>query len=56
MAKTGEWVFTQWEHSAKDVPRLISKDSEFYDSVRYHVFVQYNLHLQLLSASNYAKA
>jgi len=56
MAKTGEWVFTQWEHSAKDVPRLTSKESEFYDSVRYHVFVQYNLHLQLLNASNYAKA
>ncbi|EFA84397.1 4-alpha-glucanotransferase [Heterostelium album PN500] len=50
--------FSLWkEHSTIDwetIESLTSPQSKFYQEVRYHYFVQYHLHRQLLAASKYA--
>ncbi|GAM28256.1 hypothetical protein SAMD00019534_114320 [Acytostelium subglobosum LB1] len=50
--------FTQWkEHQNIDnatINQLAAPTSKYYDQVRYHYFVQYHLHKQLLRASQYA--
>eukprot|EP00188_Purpureofilum_apyrenoidigerum_P006373 Plantae.Rhodophyta-Purpureofilum_apyrenoidigerum.ctg9816.p1 GENE.Plantae.Rhodophyta-Purpureofilum_apyrenoidigerum.ctg9816~~Plantae.Rhodophyta-Purpureofilum_apyrenoidigerum.ctg9816.p1 ORF type:complete len:960 (-),score=189.39 Plantae.Rhodophyta-Purpureofilum_apyrenoidigerum.ctg9816:292-3171(-) len=55
MSETGEWDFTKWDYTVKDVPKLADQKSKYYPSVRYHSFVQYLLHKQLLEASRYAR-
>jgi len=55
MNETGEWVFTKWDYTVEDVPKLTNLASKYSHSVRYHSFVQYLLHKQLLEASRYAK-
>ncbi|KAA8497826.1 4-alpha-glucanotransferase DPE2 [Porphyridium purpureum] len=53
--QTGEWNFTKWSKTVKDVPELIEEKSSLYDKICLHYFVQYHLHLQLKRASDYAR-
>ena len=51
--------FSQWpEHQvydAKEIAALCTPDSECYEKIAYYYYVQYNLHIQLLDAGNYAR-
>jgi 4-alpha-glucanotransferase len=52
--------FSQWpaEYSTYDAQRiaaLCQPGSEAYDDIAFHYYVQFNLHVQLLAASNYAR-
>lgn len=51
--------FTQWkknhEYNAKHIQRLCNPTNKNYPELAFHFFVQYELHLQLLKASNYGK-
>eukprot|EP00186_Timspurckia_oligopyrenoides_P000076 CAMPEP_0182442120 /NCGR_PEP_ID=MMETSP1172-20130603/1082_1 /TAXON_ID=708627 /ORGANISM="Timspurckia oligopyrenoides, Strain CCMP3278" /LENGTH=953 /DNA_ID=CAMNT_0024636827 /DNA_START=279 /DNA_END=3140 /DNA_ORIENTATION=+ len=51
----GEWDFTKWEKSVKDVPSMIDERSPIYSRVCFFYFVQYHLHLQLKASSDFAK-
>eukprot|EP01132_Coremiostelium_polycephalum_P009919 gene9919-12163_t len=50
--------YTNWPKyksiTQDDILRETSPKSEYFDKIRYHYFVQYHLHRQLLSASQYA--
>jgi 4-alpha-glucanotransferase len=50
--------FTQWsshqKYKAAEVDKLLDPKSKSYDTVAIHLFVQYQLHLQLKEATDYA--
>lgn len=52
--------FNQWSshktYKAADIEKLISPKSKQYDQIAIHLFVQWHLHLQLKSATDYAHA
>ena len=51
--------FSQWpEHQvydAKEIVAMCSTESECYEKIAYYYYIQYNLHIQLLDAGNYAR-
>ena len=51
--------FSQWpEHQvydAKEIAVMCSTESECYEKIAYYYYIQYNLHIQLLDAGNYAR-
>ena len=51
--------FSQWpEHQvydAKEIAAMCSTESECYEKIAYYYYIQYNLHIQLLDAGNYAR-
>lgn len=51
--------FGQWpehsEYKAEEIAALCAPESPCYEEVAYHYYVQYNLHVQLLDTSNYAR-
>ena len=51
--------FSQWpEHQtydAKTIATMCAPESECYEQIAYYYYTQYNLHIQLLEASNYAR-
>ena len=51
--------FSQWpEHQtydAKAIATMCSPESECYEAIAYYYYIQYNLHIQLLEAGNYAR-
>ncbi len=51
--------FSQWpEHQTYDVKAIATMcapESECYEAIAYYYYIQYNLHIQLLEASNYAR-
>ncbi|MBO5252175.1 MAG: 4-alpha-glucanotransferase [Bacteroidaceae bacterium] len=51
--------FSQWpEHQtydAKAIAAMCAPESECYDNIAYYYYIQYNLHIQLLEAGNYAR-
>ena len=51
--------FSQWpEHQtydAKAITTMCAPDSECYEKIAYYYYIQYNLHIQLLDAGNYAR-
>ena len=51
--------FSQWpEHQvydAKTIAAMCSPESECYENIAYYYYIQYNLHIQLLDAGNYAR-
>ena len=57
--KYGTPDYTQWaEHSvykADEINAFTDKNSEAYSEVAFYYFLQYELHIQLLDASNYAR-
>ncbi len=56
----GNADFSQWpkhaRYKAGDIQSLIAPDSEFYDQIALHLFVQWHLHLQLKTAVDYTHA
>jgi len=50
--------YSQWgkfrEISKEEIAKLTAPSSEYYDRVLYYYYVQYNLHLQLKEAADYA--
>ena len=51
--------FSQWpehqEYNAKAIAEMCAPESECYDDIAYYYYIQYNLHIQLLDAGNYAR-
>ena len=51
--------FSQWpEHQtyeAKTIAAMCSPESECYEAIAYYYYIQYNLHIQLLDAGDYAR-
>lgn len=51
--------FSQWpEHqtyNAKTIAAMCAPESDCYEQIAYYYYTQYNLHIQLLEASNYAR-
>ena len=51
--------FSQWpEHqtyNAKEIAAMCAPESACYESIAYYYYIQYNLHIQLLEAGNYAR-
>ena len=51
--------FSQWpEHQtfdAKAIAAMCAPENECYEAIAYYYYIQYNLHIQLLEASNYAR-
>mgnify|MGYP003391215185 CR=1 FL=1 len=51
--------FSQWpEHQtydAKTIAAMCNSESECYEAIAYYYYIQYNLHIQLLEAGNYAR-
>ena len=51
--------FSQWpEHQtydAKAIAAMCAPESECYEHIAYYYYIQYNLHIQLLDAGNYAR-
>ena len=51
--------FSQWpEHqvyNAKAIAAMCAPESECYENIAYYYYIQYNLHIQLLEAGNYAR-
>ncbi len=51
--------FSQWpEHQvydAKTIATMCAPESECYENIAYYYYIQYNLHIQLLEAGNYAR-
>ena len=51
--------FSQWpEHQtydAKTIAAMCNPESECYEAIAYYYYIQYNLHIQLLEAGNYAR-
>ena len=56
----GTAEFTQWpEHAAydkKEISLLCAPESESYQQIAFHYYVQYQLHKQLLEAAQYARS
>ena len=51
--------FSQWsehqEYNAKTIAAMCAPESECYENIAYYYYIQYNLHIQLLEAGNYAR-
>ena len=51
--------FSQWpEHQtydAKTIATMCAPESECYEAIAYYYYIQFNLHIQLLDAGNYAR-
>lgn len=50
--------YNEWpayrNYNEKDIEELTDKNSDAFDDIAFHYFVQYHLHIQLLNATNYA--
>lgn len=57
--KYGTPDFSQWPeysvYKAEEIAKFTDKKSETYEDVAFYYFVQYELHIQLLDAANYAR-
>lgn len=52
--------FSQWpehqEYNAEEIAVMCAPESPCYDEIAFYFYIQYNLHIQLLAAGNYARA